>query len=75
MQVSTLYTIRDEKIVRGREYFTMDEALRAPGADDCVSSFAQVWRRLCLVLASLGKQAWTVKDRSLRYSLKAHSND
>jgi ketosteroid isomerase-like protein len=31
MRVPILYTIRDGKIVRGREYLTMDEALRAAG--------------------------------------------
>jgi len=29
-----LYTIRDSKIVRGREYLTMDEALRAAGLSE-----------------------------------------
>jgi ketosteroid isomerase-like protein len=32
MRVPTLWTIRGGKIVRGREYLTMDEALRAAGA-------------------------------------------
>ena len=31
MQFSVLYTIRDGKIVRGREYLTTDEAKRAAG--------------------------------------------
>jgi ketosteroid isomerase-like protein len=34
MRVPVLWTIRDGKIVRGREYLTMDEALRAAGAAD-----------------------------------------
>jgi len=32
MRVPVLWTIRDGKIVRGREYLTVDEALRAAGA-------------------------------------------
>jgi len=32
--VPTLHTIRDGKIVRGREYLTMDEALRAAGLSE-----------------------------------------
>lgn len=32
IRVPVLWTIRDGKIVRGREYLTMDEALRAAGA-------------------------------------------
>lgn len=31
MTVATIWTIRDGKIVRGREYLTTDEALRAAG--------------------------------------------
>jgi len=31
IRVPVVYTIRDGKIVRGREYLTMDEALRAAG--------------------------------------------
>jgi ketosteroid isomerase-like protein len=31
IRVPTMWTIRDGKIVRGREYLTMDEALRAAG--------------------------------------------
>ena len=31
MRFSVLYTIRDGKIARGREYMTMDEVLRAAG--------------------------------------------
>jgi ketosteroid isomerase-like protein len=34
MSVFTILTIRDGKIVRGREYMTMDEALRAAGLED-----------------------------------------
>jgi len=34
MRFSALYTIRDDKIVRGREYMTMDEALRAAGLSE-----------------------------------------
>jgi ketosteroid isomerase-like protein len=31
IRIPTVYTIRDGKIVRSREYLTMDEALRAVG--------------------------------------------
>jgi ketosteroid isomerase-like protein len=34
MSVFSILTIRDGKIVRGREYLTMDEALRAAGLSD-----------------------------------------
>ena len=31
LRYAAVYTIRDGKIVRGREYLTMDDALRAAG--------------------------------------------
>jgi ketosteroid isomerase-like protein len=34
IRVPTMWTIRDGKIVRGREYLTMDEALRAAGLSE-----------------------------------------
>ena len=34
IRVPTVYTIRDGKIVRGREYLTMDEALQAAGLSE-----------------------------------------
>jgi ketosteroid isomerase-like protein len=34
IRVPTVWTIRDGKIVQGREYLTMDEALRAAGLSE-----------------------------------------
>ncbi len=66
---AVVWTIRDGKIARGREYWTRDEALEAAGALELLG--VPLWTRSSTA-ASHGKQQWSARTTAYQARRLGH---